>query len=523
MRKKIIDILKQENIKINNIEFETKDNEIIFFNNIKQIIKNQINIKFIDDKIKDILTNFNLNKNDINILKSVNWNYINNLQENIRSSKRNLRYYNDIIDIIIDELKLKNNQKEFNIQKDKQEKAKKFKIDIKFDYINQNKTTTVNDFILYFNQRLQHFSEYIFDQIENKEVIRISNLEELFNTNKQIAIIGLISNLRYTKNGHLIITLEDRSGQIECFLNKNKLDEKTKKLVNGLCLDEGIGIVGKCGDKIVWIDEIIISKPLENKELKKTKNTNLILTFSDLNIGDINFNYNSFYKFLDFINSKTKNEKLNQISKEIKYILISGNIISKNDNDNLFSSTNLKYKLTTKLLENIPKDKCIIITTGKNDLSTIYEPQPALNYNIANSLHNMENIILLSNPSIINIENDFEIFLHNNTSYKYYNQKIEFLKNKPVIETFKFLLDKKHLAPTHESTHYIPDAQNDCLKIEKIPDIFIIGNINELDIQNYKGCTIITNGNWNIKTQENNSKCVLINTKTRKTNILNFN
>ena len=227
MSQKINQILNENNIiTIDDLKFKNNQKEILFLNNIKIIINNQININIINNDIKDIILNINPNKETIQKIKSINWNNLEKIISNKDKTKTNQRIYQDIIKLIkeelITEIKEETEKNRQIIEEKNKEKAKKFNLNIKFNYQETGKKTTTNDFILYFNQKLQHFAKYISPNLEDKEITRISNLEEIYNSNNQVTIIGLISNLKYTKNGHLIITLEDRSGQIECFLNKNK-------------------------------------------------------------------------------------------------------------------------------------------------------------------------------------------------------------------------------------------------------------------------------------------------------------
>ena len=97
-------------------------------------------------------------------------------------------------------------------------------------------------------------------------------------------------------------------------------------------------------------------------------------------------------------------------------------------------------------------------------------------------------------------------------------------------EVVKFLLEKRHVAPSHGATLYIPDSQNDTLVIRKMPDFFICGHTHKLSLANYKGCTIVSCGCWvemsdyqeKMGMYPDVGKTVIVNTKTRKPHILNF-
>ena len=94
----------------------------------------------------------------------------------------------------------------------------------------------------------------------------------------------------------------------------------------------------------------------------------------------------------------------------------------------------------------------------------------------------------------------------------------------------KFLLQRRHLAPVHESNQFIPDKEFDNLIIDIIPDFFITGHIHKMSISQYKKTTMINASCWAKQSefQEKNgvipqpAKLPLINLKTREVKVLNF-
>lgn len=94
----------------------------------------------------------------------------------------------------------------------------------------------------------------------------------------------------------------------------------------------------------------------------------------------------------------------------------------------------------------------------------------------------------------------------------------------------KFLLQKRHLAPTHTSNRYVPDADADPLIINKIPDFFITGHIHRVSVSNYKNVTLINASCWTGITEDQEkrglenqpAKVPIINLKTREVKVINF-
>ena len=65
----------------------------------------------------------------------------------------------------------------------------------------------------------------------------------------------------------------------------------------------------------------------------------------------------------------------------------------------------------------------------------------------------------------------------------------------------KYLLKKRHLAPIHTSTLFVPTPEDDHLIIDQIPDIFASGHIHKSSISKYKGVTNFVSSCWQHKTE----------------------
>ena len=87
----------------------------------------------------------------------------------------------------------------------------------------------------------------------------------------------------------------------------------------------------------------------------------------------------------------------------------------------------------------------------------------------------------------------FNLLLYHGGSLIYYSENVPSIRKaggqKAVNQTMKFLLQRRHLAPSHGSTLYIPDPEKDFLFIDTIPDFFITGHIHRANIDSYKNIT----------------------------------
>ena len=167
------------------------------------------------------------------------------------------------------------------------------------------------------------------------------------------------------------------------------------------------------------------------------------------------------------------------------------------------------------------------------------EPQLPIYKDFAEDLYNLPNVIMVSNPSVVNIHSvdnfpGFDVLIYHGYSFDFYLSGVESIRNlggyDRVDLLMKFLLQKRHLAPSYTSTPYVPDTNCDSLVIEKIPDFFVTGHIHKSAVANYMGVTLISGSCWQSKTSFQEkvghnpepSRIPVVNLKTRDIKILKF-
>lgn len=98
-----------------------------------------------------------------------------------------------------------------------------------------------NNFVSYFNDRYNKLSQIIKSKMLS--FYNIKDLDKFQNTlKKQVSIIGMITDKKYTSNQKLMLTVEDPTGYINILIDIK--DENLFQIGSDLILDEVIGIVG---------------------------------------------------------------------------------------------------------------------------------------------------------------------------------------------------------------------------------------------------------------------------------------
>jgi DNA polymerase II small subunit len=415
-------------------------------------------------------------------------------------------------------------------------------VNIVISYENKPYKYTLKDFTNIFKSRYRFLEGILRNRSELQGILPINRILDKKDKEK-VAIIGLVQEIGTTKNGHLIITLEDTTGKIKILISKNnkELFSEAKDLV----FDEIVGISGVAGDKIIFAENIIWPDIPRNNDFKKSEIEEHAIFLSDIHVGSNVFLKKEFERFLEWLKGDKGNDKQKELAKKVKYIFIAGDLV---DGIGIYPTqeeeldiTNItdQYEEFTRYLQQIPEDKQIIICPGNHDMIHLAEPQPAFYEEYAPTLFKIPNVTLVTNPAIVNVGktetfSGFDVLMYHGYSFDFYVSNVESIRNSGGYHRadliMKFLLKRRHLAPSFSSTPYFPGHNEDPLLIKKIPDFFLTGHIHYSKVANYKGVTMISGSCWQGKTsfqeklghEPEPARVPVVNLKTREIKILKF-
>lgn len=491
-----------------------------------------INSNSLINKEKDNLSN----NQELNSLHYKNINKeINNNSNNLKGNS-NLENPGSVKDeSTFDEFVLS----ESNIDLYKEDFMKKNRIRILLDYKERNKKRTVQDFVGFFNSRFKEIEKILRSR---KELQNLTSISKIISKREKdtVSIIGIVYDKAISKNNNIILTLEDQTGMIKVVVTQSK--EEIFSIAQEIQLDEIIGVTGLY-DGLIFANEIFIPDIPLTKELKKSPEEGYFVVITDPQVGNKLFLEEEFTKFLQWLKGETGSDKYREISSKVKYLFIVGDLVEgvgiypDQEYDLNIIDVRDQYKKLADYLKDIRIP--IIVCPGNHDVGRLSEPQPGLRDEYSKALWMLPNVISLSNPSMINIfySDNFEgfnVLLYHGGSFFYYFNNIQSIrKNGGATRSdlvMKYLLQRRHLAPTHTSTLYVPDSNKDPLVIDKIPDFFFSGHIHRSTVNNYRNVTCINASCWVAKTEEQErrglepqpGRAFVVNMHTREVKILNF-
>jgi len=420
-------------------------------------------------------------------------------------------------------------------------KALQGSVEVTFSYKEEPKKRGVQDFLGLFTARYNALRPILQNRKELQNLTSINRLNQK-REREQTAIIGLVMQKQATKAGNIMLTIEDPTGSIKVIVSQNS---DSYELAKDTVLDEVIGVAGTSGDKIMFASNLYVPDIPIYKELKKSPDETYALFLGDFHFGSNLFLKEPFEKLIKWICGEQGGERQKEIASKLKYIFVAGDLVEGvgiypgQENDLEVKDIYDQYSELAKHLSKIPHDKQIIACPGNHDAMRIAEPQPPLYKDFAEAVWRLPNVTMVSNPAYVNIHKSadfpgFDILMYHGFSFIYYADQVESIRNlggqKRSDLIMKFLLQRRHLAPTHTSTLYLPDANKDSLVIDKIPDFFITGHIHRVSAASYRNITMINCSSWLEMTEYQEKvglypqpgRAVLVNLQTRKVKILKF-
>ncbi|MBW3018498.1 metallophosphoesterase, partial [Candidatus Woesearchaeota archaeon] len=287
-----------------------------------------------------------------------------------------------------------------------QEQKTKSRVIILNNYEDHFKKKDVQDFVDMFNKRFQALSNILKNRVDIKSPVSINKLMNK-QSKEEVTIIGMVNEISETKNGHIMLKLEDMTGSINVLINKNR--DELLQLAKELVPDVVVAINGTSGEKIIFANNLYIPDVPLNRELRKSPDEAYMAILSDLHIGSKQFMHEEFGKFIKWINGELGSKQQREIASKVKYIVIAGDTVEgvgihpEQENDLEIKDVYDQYKKAAEMLAQIPKHIDIIIGPGNHDAMRIADPQPLLPKDYAAPLWLLPNATFITSPGMVNI------------------------------------------------------------------------------------------------------------------------
>lgn len=401
---------------------------------------------------------------------------------------------------------------------------------------------SVADFTDYFKARYNLIKAILQDHGELSNLTLINKLPS--QSSRDISIIGMVYSKSVTKNKNVMLKMEDLSGRISVVVSVNK--PELMKKCNEVVLDEVIGI--KCGgsSEILFANDIIFPEfDTLSAKRRRSKDEEYAAFTADTHVGSNVFLEKGLNKFIEWINGESGTPEQRVEAKKIKYLFIIGDTVDGvgvnpgQEARLAIKDIRAQYEKLAEYLGKIRKDITIILCPGQHDAVRVSEPQPPIGKDYGEALHKLDNVLLVSNPALVEIGDTgngegVRVLIYHGASYHTLIDDIEELRFGEArfspTKVTKHVLKKRHLGPQHTTTTKLPTPGYDSLVIREVPEIVATGDLHRADVANHKGLLLISGSCWQSITPFEEKvgnvpdpcKVPIVNLKTWEAKILDF-
>jgi len=362
-------------------------------------------------------------------------------------------------------------------------------------------------FVQYFRDRYSRLSEIIRGRINARPIESLKGRSFRRGggdkNSEEISIIGMVSDTSTTTNGHRILSLEDPTGSFPVLIRNS--EKELFELSSRLLLDEVIGVTGSVtNDGGLMMASKIIQPDVPNSSLRRTGAKGKVVLISDVHVGSAQFMEDAWLNFLDFLKGDSDSEDMKQISKEVRYLVVAGDLVDGigiyPDQDKELDILDVydQYRKAAEYFWEIPKHIQIIISPGNHDAVRQAEPQPALPERIREYFP--PNITFVGNPALVDLDG-VSILIYHGRSIDDLVASVPGVSYQEPAGAVLEMIKRRHLAPTYGSRVSISPEKKDYFIIDPVPDIIHTGHVHTLGVQRYKNVLLVNSGTWQSQTE----------------------
>jgi len=346
----------------------------------------------------------------------------------------------------------------------------------------------------------------------------------------QFTIVGLASDVRWTKNGWMRFVLEDETTQITCMLKPPSEASPLHPSMDGLMNDEIVGVSGNFSsgerDPILWVEDIHKPPLGQHSKAQSGEESAVSAAFlSDVHFGSKTFLGPQWEKMIHWF----KNDPL---ARTVKYFVLSGDGVDGvgiyPGQESHLTITDLfnQYSELARMLEEVPDWVEVVMLPGNHDAVRPAEPQPALDPEVQ---QDYSNTTFVGNPCDFSLHGVRVLSYHGKSIDDFVATLRSVSYSKPEM-AMRAMLERRHLAPSWGGKTPLSPEPEDSLVIPVVPDIFVTGHVHGHFVGDHKGTLMVHSSTWQDQTDFQRmlgfqpKPCVLtvVNLHTFATESVNF-
>ena len=358
---------------------------------------------------------------------------------------------------------------------------------------NSTGTGEYSDFVSVFRDRYEKLSSQLRGRVNHRPTDAIESMPG----GSEAAMVGMVSDIRSTANGHWLVELEDTNGTFPCLVMK---DRDIAELVDELMLDEVVAVDGTLADDgaILFVDSMYFPEVPRTYEPSTADREVEAALISDVHVGSREFEADAWHRFTDWLHTADADS--------VEYLLIAGDMVEGvgvypgQDEELDIVDIYEQYERFSEYLKEVPGDVEIVMIPGNHDAVRLAEPQPAFDEELRDimSAHDAR---ISGNPSTVTVEG-VDVLMYHGVSIdeviaELPDDKASYEEpHKPMYQ----LLKKRHVAPQFGGQTRLAPEEEDYLVMESVPDVFHSGHVHKLGYGKYHDVLTINSGCWQAQT-----------------------
>ncbi|MGD9962407.1 MAG: DNA-directed DNA polymerase II small subunit [Thermoplasmata archaeon] len=347
------------------------------------------------------------------------------------------------------------------------------------------------DFTKLFNDRYSSIKKIL---ARRRELVGIIPIAKAKKVRREVRLVGILNDVRTTKNGHTLLEVEDETDKIQVLVMKGP-----RRAGDGFIKDEVIGIAGSFSKdgEIVIAKEIIRPDVPMNSAMTPNGSGSVLAFVSDIHVGSDTFLPNEWKRFMEWL-------RKDPVAKDIRYMMVPGDLVDgigiypDQEDELLIEDVFAQYAELAELVKAIPDWIKIIMMPGNHDAVRLAEPQPALAKEVQALFDS--NIMFVGNPCYVDIEGRIVLAYHGR-SMDDYIKNIPGLDYAHPLEVMREMLRRRHMAPVYGERTALAPEKKDYLIIDQVPNIFVTGHVHKCGIAEYRGIKLVNASAWQSQTE----------------------
>ncbi len=354
-------------------------------------------------------------------------------------------------------------------------------------------TGAYEEFVTVFRDRYERLSEQLRGRVNHRPADTIGEMTP----GSQVAMVGLVNDIRSTASGHWLVELEDTTGTFPALVMK---DRELAATVDKLLLDECVAVEGSLSDDagLIFADDIHFPDVPRTYRPSTADREVQAALISDVHVGSQEFAAEAWERFASWLHTPA--------AEKIEYLLIAGDMVEGvgvyPDQDEELDIVDIydQYRAFSERLKSVPGDIEIVMIPGNHDAVRLAEPQPAFNERLR-EIMSAHDARITGNPSVVTIEG-VSVLMYHGVSL---DELIAELPDDKASyddpqEAMYQLLKKRHVAPQYGGKMRLAPEDHDYLVIDEVPDVFHTGHVHKLGWGQYHNVLAVNTGCWQHQT-----------------------